>query len=46
MGKDKEVPIEWNRVKFVSVVIKHRFYKAVEINKNIIIERGLEFQLR
>lgn len=45
-GKDKEIPIDYNIAKFTSIMAKIRFDKGTEINKNIIVERGLEFQLR
>lgn len=44
--RKNEVPIEYNRAKFASIVAKLQFHKAIEINKNFIVEQGMEYEVK
>lgn len=44
-GKDKEVPIEYNRANFVSLAAILWFENSNKINKKFIVEWGREFMV-
>lgn len=44
--KENEALIDYNRVKFASLVAKVWSTKATKINKNFIVQRGMKFEVK